>query len=102
MDNLRSKNVHYGIMRPSSGDKTSKTKIKYDVAFKLAYDKEGVRLLRHEHEIYSGELRALQGSVIPTCYGLFTGTVSGTHSACLVLEYCANGHPNPKAAGEEF
>lgn len=46
MDNLRSKNVHYGVMRPSSGNKTSKTKTKYDVAFKLAYDKEGIRLLR--------------------------------------------------------
>ncbi|KIM47621.1 hypothetical protein M413DRAFT_205213 [Hebeloma cylindrosporum] len=86
-------------MRPSSGDDK---KTKYDVAVKLAYDTAGIRLLRHEYEIYSKDLRALQGSVIPICYGLFTGMVNCAHTACLVLEYCANGHPNPAVAGEEF
>ena len=100
----RSKNVHYGIMRPSSCDKTDKTSsgMKYDVAFKLAYDEEGIRRLKHEHEIYNKDLRALQGNVVPTCYGLFTGTLSGTPIACLVLDFCINGNSNPTIAKEEF
>ena len=56
--------------------------------FKLANTSEGIFNLKNEHNIYVHQLAHLQGSVVPTCYGIFEGSgVDGQPIACLALEY---------------
>ncbi len=52
--------------------------------FKLANTSEGIFNLKNEHNIYIHQLAHLQGSVVPTCNGLFEGSgVDGQPIACL-------------------
>ncbi|PCH34031.1 hypothetical protein WOLCODRAFT_62623 [Wolfiporia cocos MD-104 SS10] len=61
----------------------------FAVALKWGVGAERVGLLRREAAIYENELRLLQGSVVPQCFGLFAGrTANGADVACLVLEWC--------------
>ncbi|KAF9024113.1 hypothetical protein BDZ89DRAFT_898807, partial [Hymenopellis radicata] len=38
--------------------------------------------------LYENDLRGLQGSVVPKCYGYFKGRSGGQSLSCLVLEFC--------------
>lgn len=46
-----------------------------------------VKALRHEFDMYSTKLKALQGHVVPRCHGLFEGRTAAGYVACLVLDY---------------
>ncbi|KAF8921876.1 hypothetical protein CPB85DRAFT_4916 [Mucidula mucida] len=47
-----------------------------------------VSALDWEAELYENDLRGLQGSVVPKCYGYFKGRSDGQALGCLVLEFC--------------
>ncbi|KII89954.1 hypothetical protein PLICRDRAFT_53082 [Plicaturopsis crispa FD-325 SS-3] len=59
-----------------------------DIIVKIATGKEGIKDLEREAGFYESDLRPLQGSVVPRCYGFFKGKVSGEYQACLLLEFC--------------
>ncbi|KAJ3761916.1 hypothetical protein EV360DRAFT_79781 [Lentinula raphanica] len=57
------------------------------VVAKMAYGKD-VASLDSEYRVYMDNLRHLQGSVVPECYGLYHGKVEGERFGCMLLEYC--------------
>ncbi|KAJ4485695.1 hypothetical protein J3R30DRAFT_3283749 [Lentinula aciculospora] len=57
------------------------------VIIKLARDNE-VKVLEREYRVYMDNLRHLQGSVVPICYGFYRGKAQGEDFACMLLEYC--------------
>ncbi|KAH9944016.1 uncharacterized protein BXZ73DRAFT_39345 [Epithele typhae] len=59
----------------------------HEVALKWVAGPERVPGVRREGSLYMGSLAPLQGSVVPRCYGLFSGIVRGVEIACLVLEW---------------
>ncbi|KAG7100094.1 hypothetical protein E1B28_001874 [Marasmius oreades] len=67
------------------------------VVLKFATGEENISLLQREATFYENELRRLQGSVVPRCYGLYQGKEDrgdcglNVSTSCLVLEYCS-GH----------
>ncbi|KAK1234855.1 hypothetical protein PQX77_001949 [Marasmius sp. AFHP31] len=67
------------------GQETNRT-----VALKIARGQDEVRMLYHESQVYQGELRSLQGTVVPEYYGSFMTRIDGTEVAVMVLELCAN------------
>jgi len=59
------------------------------VALKFAMREDLIDDLDKEAAVYAGALQHLQGTVIPRCYGLYTGSGEGGQPiACLVLEHC--------------
>jgi len=58
------------------------------IVIKSAVGVEQVEKLNHEYELYSRDLRHLQGSIIPKCYGIYTGRKSSEYWSVLLLEYC--------------
>jgi hypothetical protein len=58
------------------------------IALKIARGEELPELER-EVEFYDNELRGLQGSVVPRCFGSFKGKVDGIDVACLLMEFCS-------------
>lgn len=59
------------------------------VALKFAMREDFIDDLDKEARLYAGALQPLQGTVIPRCYGLYTGAgEEGQSIACLVLEHC--------------
>lgn len=62
--------------------------IPHTVALKWASSEDEVDQLRWEHGVYTGHLQALQGIIVPICYGLYVSTADDTPLACLVLEWC--------------
>lgn len=62
------------------------------VIIKTARGEDEMETLNREFQFYEGELKHLQGHVVPLCFGSFRGKVDGVDFGCLVLEYCS-GHP---------
>jgi len=79
------------------------------VLLKTAKGDKANDLLKWEYEVYEERLKMLQGSVVPRCYGLFSGrvdergTASGTGErfGCLVLEY-VRPHMDKRVDSDEF
>ncbi|KAJ8084558.1 hypothetical protein AAF712_004304 [Marasmius tenuissimus] len=67
------------------GQETNRT-----VALKIARGQDQVRMLYHEAQVYQGELKPLQGTVVPKYHGSFMTRIDGTEVAVMVLEYCGN------------
>lgn len=63
-----------------------------EVAVKWVRGMLGVDKLRYEASLYKGELKHLQGEVVPRFYGLYTGEIHGEVVGCLVLEWCNNSY----------
>ena len=59
------------------------------IIIKSALGPDEMILLKREAEFYSNELRLLQGTVVPKCFGFFRGKVDGVDFGCLLLEYCS-------------
>lgn len=59
------------------------------VALKIVYGNtaNSLRSIEAEYEHYK-TLKALQGDVVPECYGLFQA--HNAHVACLLLEFCGD------------
>ncbi|KAI0718850.1 hypothetical protein C8T65DRAFT_556750, partial [Cerioporus squamosus] len=49
--------------------------------------------LRREAKMYDNVLFDLQGSAVPTFYGLFVGMQDGVQVGCMVLEWCPGNDP---------
>lgn len=64
-----------------------------DVAVKWARDQDTVNELRYEAELYTTNLRPLQGTVVPRFYGFFSAKVDGSEVGCIILEWCENNFP---------
>lgn len=58
------------------------------IIIKSAVGEEQVKKLNHEYELYSKDLRHLQGNTIPKCYGIYTGRKASEYWSVLLLEYC--------------
>ena len=71
----------------------SNTKAPSQVAVKWARGKANIRILAHELQLYDNDLRPLQGTVVPYCYGLYVGHIEGLEIGCLALEWCAGRKP---------
>jgi hypothetical protein len=61
-------------------------------ALKICYSEEAMLRLEIEARHYE-QLNDLQGDVIPTCFGLFEGSMSGFPLKCLLLDYCGENLP---------
>ncbi|KAK0465477.1 uncharacterized protein EV420DRAFT_1514545 [Desarmillaria tabescens] len=59
------------------------------VVIKVARTETELSFLQWEGKVYNQHLRALQGTVVPKCYGLFVTNNGGRRMGCLVLEHCA-------------
>ncbi|KAJ7661253.1 hypothetical protein B0H17DRAFT_1144690 [Mycena rosella] len=59
------------------------------VALKIARGAEDVEDMGREAAFYEQQLKGLQGTVVPKCYGFYTASVHGTPLGCLLLEYCS-------------
>ncbi|KAJ6535938.1 hypothetical protein DFH09DRAFT_1402171 [Mycena vulgaris] len=59
------------------------------VALKIARGKEAVDDMEREAGFYEQQLKGLQGTVVPKCYGFYATKVNGTSLGCLLLEYCS-------------
>ncbi|KAJ7110355.1 hypothetical protein C8R43DRAFT_1139364 [Mycena crocata] len=59
---------------------------------KLASTFDEVRALELEATLYQSELKQLQGTYVPTFFGIFHGEVLGELGACMILEYCGGGN----------
>ncbi|CAA7266794.1 unnamed protein product [Cyclocybe aegerita] len=89
------RNIYIADLGPVAEPPTSK------IVAKLAYGKDKLKLLEHEHAYYTKLLAPLQGTVVPYCYGLFKGTVKGREMGCLLLEYI-KPHTDKKVDADEF
>ncbi|PBL04278.1 hypothetical protein ARMGADRAFT_905691, partial [Armillaria gallica] len=76
------RNIFRASMHPSGGQPTM-------VIIKMSHTEEEFSRLQQEAKVYDKNLRNLQGTVVPKCYGLFATNNRGTKTGCLVLEYCA-------------
>jgi hypothetical protein len=63
------------------------------IIVKAALGPDEMILLNREAEFYSNELKHLQGTVVPKCFGLFRGKINGLDFGCLLLEYCSGRTP---------
>ncbi|KLO20215.1 hypothetical protein SCHPADRAFT_934811 [Schizopora paradoxa] len=63
------------------------------VFVKWADQPDRIRKLAHEAEVYSTELRHLQGSVVPRMYGYYVDRSVRPTFACLILEYLNGSLP---------
>ncbi|KAF9260771.1 hypothetical protein L218DRAFT_946495 [Marasmius fiardii PR-910] len=86
------------------------------VVLKFAIGEANIAILQREAMFYENELRRLQGSVVPKCFGLYRGMQDRYHSyafgggralggpndpmACLVLEYCSGYGDHAMTANE--
>ncbi|KAJ7856708.1 hypothetical protein B0H14DRAFT_2156887, partial [Mycena olivaceomarginata] len=59
------------------------------IALKLVRGKEALEEMEREASFYQNQLKDLQGTVVPKCYGFYTAKVGGTPIGCLLLEYCS-------------
>lgn len=59
------------------------------VIIKLARGEAAFEKLAREADIYTNELRHLQGTVVPKFYGFYKGKVDGIDLGCMILEYCS-------------
>ncbi|KAJ7148664.1 hypothetical protein C8R43DRAFT_1194106 [Mycena crocata] len=59
------------------------------IALKVARGKEEVEEMEREAGFYEQQLKGLQGTVVPKCYGFYTTKVGGTPLGCLLMEYCS-------------
>ncbi|KAF8218273.1 hypothetical protein K438DRAFT_1747467 [Mycena galopus ATCC 62051] len=60
------------------------------VALKIARGYEEVEEMEREAGFYENQLKDLQGTVVPKCYGFYTAKIRGTQAlGCLLLEYCS-------------
>ncbi|KII90557.1 hypothetical protein PLICRDRAFT_39132 [Plicaturopsis crispa FD-325 SS-3] len=57
-------------------------------------DADAASLIR-EYQWYQNQLRSLQGTVIPRCYGVFRGEYHGLWITSLVLQYCGQPRESP-------
>ncbi|TFK81651.1 hypothetical protein K466DRAFT_501781 [Polyporus arcularius HHB13444] len=63
------------------------------VAAKWVRGTQAIESLRQEATMYDNDLRPLQGSSVPTFFGMFTGVHDGVDLGCLVLEWCPGNGP---------
>ncbi|KAJ6551656.1 hypothetical protein B0H19DRAFT_1031018 [Mycena capillaripes] len=70
------------------------------VALKVARGKEEVEEMEWEAGFYEHQLKDLQGTVVPKCYGFYTAKVHGTSLGCLLLEYCSGPPVEPERVPE--
>ncbi len=77
--------VYVAALRISGGDGTNTEEL---VVCKVARGQDNFEELCREANFYIGELRGLQGKVIPWFYGLFDGDIDGVHVGVAVLSYC--------------
>lgn len=77
-----------------SGGKTNGLGAIVDVYVKWAADPRRLKMLAHEADLYSNELKPLQGNVVPRCYGFFTDNAENPTMGCLVLEHCSGMFPD--------
>ncbi len=63
------------------------------VAAKWVRGTQAIESLRQEATMYDNDLRPLQGSSVPTFFGMFTGVHNGVDLGCLVLEWCPGNDP---------
>ncbi|KAL4246979.1 hypothetical protein ABKN59_008507 [Abortiporus biennis] len=63
------------------------------VVLKWAKHAKDIRDLHHEYNMYENCLKALQGSIVPLCYGIYQGVFNGTEIHCLVLEALSEQRP---------
>ncbi|KAI0076805.1 hypothetical protein K474DRAFT_1193825 [Panus rudis PR-1116 ss-1] len=80
----RFKHVASVLQGPESNDHSAPEL----VAIKWARGRRCLRKIAWEYELYSNELKQLQGSIVPRCYGIYVGVVEGCEVGCLVLEWC--------------
>ncbi|KAK0436634.1 uncharacterized protein EV420DRAFT_1590102 [Desarmillaria tabescens] len=59
------------------------------VVIKVARTETELSFLQWEGKVYNQHLKALQGTVVPKCYGLYVTNNGGRRMGCLVLEHCA-------------
>lgn len=64
------------------------TRTRKPIFVKWARGSDEVNALSREASLYANELRHLQGSVVPECYGYFVGHDLGQQFSCMFLEYC--------------
>ncbi|KAF9055917.1 hypothetical protein BJ165DRAFT_459281 [Panaeolus papilionaceus] len=77
-------------------------KEKVPVAIKLARGEAQQETLLQEYGFYTRDLKELQGTVVPKCYGFFRGRVHGVKLGCLVLEYCFEPQPDLNQQAEFY
>ncbi|KAJ7198827.1 hypothetical protein GGX14DRAFT_373805 [Mycena pura] len=70
------------------------------VAAKIARGKEEVEDMEREAGLYEHQLKDLQGTIVPTCYGFYTAKVNGQSLGCLLLEYCSGLPADPERVPE--
>ncbi|KAF8899138.1 hypothetical protein BD779DRAFT_62931 [Infundibulicybe gibba] len=58
------------------------------IIVKNARGAEELEELTHESERYEKELKHLQGTIVPRCFGFYRGKALGVDHGCLLLEYC--------------
>ncbi|KAK0246157.1 hypothetical protein EDD85DRAFT_803290 [Armillaria nabsnona] len=75
-------NIFRASMHRSGGQPTT-------VILKVAHTEAEFSRLQQEAGLYDQNLRYLQGTVVPKCYGLFATKNRGQTTGCLVLEHCA-------------
>ncbi|KAJ7139074.1 hypothetical protein C8R44DRAFT_727185 [Mycena epipterygia] len=59
------------------------------IALKISRGQEEVEDMEREAGFYEQQLKGLQSTVVPKCYGFYTTKVNGTPLGCLLLEYCS-------------
>ncbi|KAF8057498.1 hypothetical protein FPV67DRAFT_1430157 [Lyophyllum atratum] len=76
---------HSVVYRACLGDELEAVVLKFSV------DDESIADLRREATAYTSVLKDLQGSVIPSFYGIYHGTCShGIDVSCIVLQDCGD------------
>ena len=63
------------------------------VAIKWGRGNPNLQTLAHEFHLYDGDLKPLQGTVVPRCFGFYVGHIEDQEIGCLVLEWCGGETP---------
>lgn len=63
------------------------------VAIKWGRGNPNLQTLAHELHLYDGDMKSLQGTVVPRCFGLYVGFIEGQEIGCLILEWCGGETP---------
>jgi hypothetical protein len=82
------------VRRVDQHGKSGKRAVIVDVYVKWAADPKRLKMLAHEADLYSNELKPLQGEVVPRFYGYFTDDAENPTMGCLVLEHCSGSFPD--------
>ncbi|KAJ6460946.1 hypothetical protein C8R45DRAFT_1080980 [Mycena sanguinolenta] len=72
------------------------------IVLKMAHGKEEVEEMEREAGFYNDQLKHLQGTVVPSCFGFYTTKVHGKPVSCLLLEYCSGPPLEGKRGVQEF